>query len=894
MKLKKLLPYLLLTSSLTVLSATAARSEEVGIGVSEHPKSTPTDANSNQPFTVEPIREIQQISELVHPNKSAEILRQPPQVSQGGATQIVPVSAVKANPTAKGVEVILQTSLGEKLQLVNRSSGNNFIADIPNAQLRLANGDAFIFRSARPVAGITEITVTNFDANTIRVTVIGEASVPTVELFDSPDEGLILSIASAASSTSQGQQTPKKPEANQPERETPPSQPSAASDEPIELVVTGEQDGYRVPETSTATRTDTPLRDIPQSIQVVPKQVIEDQGITRISDAARNVSGVSVGTGYSGAVDDLTIRGFLNSNILRNGFKSQNSFIYGANVEQVEVLKGPASVLYGQFEPGGIVNYVTKQPLAEPYYAGEFTAGSYSFYRSSIDISGPLTPDKNLLYRLNVAYENSGSFRDFGNGDVIDISPIISYKIDDATNISLEYEYTKVNRAFDRGFLPNSVFLNLPISRNLGESSDSIDIENNRFALTLDHRFNQNLRLRSSLSGQFIETNDTHINPLELAADGRTLLRNYSTGFSPSENEDLSLQTDLIGEFKTGSVQHQLLFGVEFTRSISNYSLDQGSISSLNIFEPVYGYETPSRDNFTRANKSDSTTNTAAIYLQDQVTLLPNLKLLVGGRYDFLNFDNTFISDTINGSSPEKSSFYDTAFSPRVGIVYQPIKPISLYASYSRSFVPNDQLAANGESLPPTKGTQYEVGIKADLSRQISLTLAAYEITKTNVPTVDPNNLDFSVAIGEVKSRGIELDLAGEITPGWKVIASGFLNDAFVSEDNDPSVKGSRLVNAPYHGASLWTTYQFQRGGLQGLGFGAGLFFVGDRITNQDDPFTIPSYVRTDATIFYKRDGWGAALNFKNLFDVKYYETNGYYVFPQAPFTVQGTISFSF
>lgn len=220
---------------------------------------------------------------------------------------------------------------------------------------------------------------------------IGEASVPTVELFDSPDEGLILSVASATSSTSQGQQTqtPQKPEANQSETETPPSQPSAASDEPIELVVTGDPDGYRVPETSTATRTDTPLRDIPQSIQVVPKQVIEEQGITRISDAARNVSGVSVGTGYSGAVDDLTIRGFLNSNILRNGFKTQNAFIYGANVEQVEVLKGPASVLYGQFEPGGIVNYVTKQPLNEPYYAGEFTVGSYSFYRSSIDISGP-------------------------------------------------------------------------------------------------------------------------------------------------------------------------------------------------------------------------------------------------------------------------------------------------------------------------------------------------------------------------------------------------------------------------------------------------------------------------------------------------------------------------
>nr|WP_322746383.1 TonB-dependent receptor [Nostoc sp. LEGE 12450] len=311
------------------------------------------------------------------------------------------------------------------------------------------------------------------------------------------------------------------------------------------------------------------------------------------------------------------------------------------------------------------------------------------------------------------------------------------------------------------------------------------------------------------------------------------------------------------------------------------------------MFAPVYGYEIPFRESFTYAVKSDSTTNTAAIYLQDQVTLLPNLKLLVGGRYDFVDYNNKFIPDTINGSEPEESNFYDAAFSPRVGLVYQPIEPISLYVSYSRSFVPNN-FRSNGEALEPSRGTQYEVGIKADLSPQISLTLAAYDITKTNIPTVDPDNPDVFFAVGEVKSRGIELDVAGEITPGWKIIASGFLNDAYVSEDNDPSLKGSRLVNAPYHGASLWTTYEIQSGDLQGFGFGAGLFFIGDRITNQSDPFTLPSYVRTDATIFYKRNDWGAALNFKNLFDVKYYETNGFYVFPQAPFTVQGTISFSF
>ncbi len=296
------------------------------------------------------IREIPRLNEIELTNTSAHELVQSPAPQIIPTSEIVPVTAVKANPTKQGLEVILQTSLGEKLQVVNRSSGNNFIADIPNAQLRLPSGEAFTFRSEQPVAGITEITVANLDINTIRVTVIGEANVPTVELFDNPDEGLILSFASAAPST----------QAQQPATPTKPSQPDSEGDEPIELVVTGEQDGYTVPDASTATRTDTPLRDIPQSIQVIPQQIIKDQGITRISDAVRNVSGTTGVSGYGNSLGDVNIRGFF-AGTLVDGFTGLLP-ANGANIEQVEVLKGPASVLYGQLEPGGVVNYVTKKP----------------------------------------------------------------------------------------------------------------------------------------------------------------------------------------------------------------------------------------------------------------------------------------------------------------------------------------------------------------------------------------------------------------------------------------------------------------------------------------------------------------------------------------------------
>ncbi|QKQ73073.1 TonB-dependent siderophore receptor [Nostoc sp. TCL240-02] len=883
MKLKKLLPYLLLTSSLTVSIATAARSEEVGIGVSEHLKSTPTDANSNQPFTGESIREIQRISELVHPGKSAEILRQPPQLSQGSATEIVPVSAVKANPTTRGVEVILQTALGEKLQLVNRSSGNNFIADIPNAQLRLPSGDTFTFRSERPVAGITEITVANFDASTIRVTVIGEASVPTVELFDSPDEGLILSVASAVSSTSQGQQTqiPQKPEANQPEIKTPPSQPSSASDEPIELVVTGEQDGYSAPEASTGTRTDTPLRDIPQSIQVIPQQVIKDQGITRISDAVRNVSGATIQSGYGNLIGDVNLRGFVSNSVLRDGFITAPFFTDSANIDRVEVLKGPASVLYGQGSPGGIVNYITKQPLNEPYYSAEFTVGSYDFYKPTLDLSGPLTGDKRLLYRLNISNENSRSYRDFINNKIFFISPAFTYKISDATTLNFAYEYLNANLGFDRGFSPFSAFSNLPRNRNLGTSDDYQIVQVHRFNITLDQQLSDNLRLRSGFTGRFEYLDGKFANFFDdVGEDGQTLNRALAGGVS--YNDSLTLQTDLIGKFKTGSIAHQLLFGFELNRQTSrNAGFEgDGEFSSINIFNPINdSLPATTLQSFGPA----SIQNTKGIYLQDQVTLLPNLKLLVGGRYDFINNDAVY------------SVFYDEAFSPRVGIVYQPIESISLYASYSKSFEPNNAQKVNQEFIEPSRSTQYEVGVKAELfDKRLSATLAAYDITKSNIATVDPENPDYSIPIGEVKSRGIELDIAGLISPGWKVIASGYLNDAYVSEDTDPTNIGRRFANAPYHGASLWTTYEIQRGDLQGLQFGAGLFFVGSRIANQSDPYTLPSYVRTDASISYKRDNWRAALNFKNIFNVNYSETNGYLIFPQAPFTLQGTISVSF
>ncbi|BAY48990.1 TonB-dependent siderophore receptor [Scytonema sp. HK-05] len=904
MKRKQLLPSLLLTGSAIVLITTPARTHEVQVldkkaehaltdkGVSFH-QGLPRKIEG--PFA--PTKEIRRLSEIERPITSAQKLVQSPAPTTPPATEVVQVTTVKANPTNQGVEVILQTSKGQQLQVTNRSSGNSFIVDIPNAQLRSPSGDAFIFRSTKPIAGITEITVTNQDANTIRVTVTGEAGVPKVELFDSPEEGLIFGVTSVASSTPQAQQpqTQQKPEAaDQPATQTQPGKPSAQSDEAIELLVTGEQDGYSVPDATTATRTDTPLRDIPQSIQVVPQKVLQDQQIVRIGEAARNVSGVTRTIGYGGSVDNYRIRGFSPNFTLKDGFRQDNfiTFTESANIERVEILKGPASVLYGQLEPGGIVNYVTKQPLSEPSYGGQLTIGSYDFYRPTLDISGPLNPDRSALYRLNLAYENAGSFRDFVDNELLFVAPVLSYRLGENTNLTLQGEYLDFEKTFDRGFLPESPFFRLPRSRFLGDPGDSQEINTARLSYILEHRFSKNWSLRNAFALQSTDSRRRNAEPNSLL-DDRTLTRSFRR--VDDYTQDYILQTDFIGKFNTGSIAHQLLLGVELNRNKYDYRFRIASdFPNIDIFNPVYDALIPS--SFDSDDYTDTTTDNVGIYFQDLVSLLPNLKLLAGGRFDIVDYDSEFIADFPNNSPPEKDSRYYEAFSPRIGLVYQPIEPVSLYFSYTRSFKPNfTALTVNREPLEPERGTQYEVGIKTELlDNRLSATVAAYEITKSNVATTDPNNRDFYVAAGEVKSRGIELDIAGQLAPGWNIIASYGFNEAFVSKDNNPASRGNQLQNAPTHTASLWTTYQLQSGSLKGLGFGAGIFFVGEREATLPNSIKIPSYVRTDATVFYQQNNWRAALNFKNLFDIKYYDSQNFSIYPGAPLTILGTISVQF
>ncbi|MCG6136168.1 MAG: TonB-dependent siderophore receptor [Nostoc sp. LLA-1] len=817
-------------------------------------------------------------------------------IQQWLAQSLVQVTGVKLEATDNGIDVILETNQSDQLQLTNQSQENSYIVDIPNAQLNLPDGN--IFRQEQPTEGITEVIVTNLDASTIRVTVTGETGAPQVELFDG-NEGLVFGVVPTVTTT-QTPQTP--PTEQQPSHEIQPEQPTAETpenEEPIELVVTGEQGGYRAEEASTATRTDTPIRDIPQSIQVIPREVLKDQGIIRVQDALRNVSG-STSTGYyQGFSEYFSLRGF-NANLFRDGLRLYNDFgglTETANIERIEVLKGPASVLFGDAPPGGLVNLVTKQPFSEPFYSFEGRVGSFSTYRSAIDLSGPLTDNQSILYRFNAVYENAGSFRDFVNSERVFLAPTFKLALGPNTNLTIEGSWLEEKRTSDDGTVAiGNRPANLPRSRFLGEPFQNVEINVTNVSYLLDHKLDDQWSIRNAFRSQFV--NLERYFPLRDSLDEETGELSRLSYFSQRRDNAYAVQTDLIGKFSTGSIKHQVVVGFDYTKITEDGTFgDFEPYPSINIFNPVYTrlqYPKEGILNFFRDDSLDK----YGFYIQDQIEVSPQLKLLAGGRFDI--FDQTR-SERNLGEEKEEFSQSDSNFSPRLGIVYQPSQNISLYASYTTSFEPifSADRGDNREPFKPETGRQFEVGIKADIAQNLSATLALYDLRKQNVTTNDPNSSDPNdqIQTGEQTSRGIEFDIAGEITPGWRVIASYSYIDAFVSQDNS-GFQGRRRDNVPENAASLWTTYEFQQGSLQGLGLGLGLFFVGDRFGDLDNSFVLPSFVRTDASVFYKRDNWRAALNIRNLFDNTYFTGSAYGsrldVYYGEPLTVIGSFAIEF
>jgi len=910
MKLDKFFQSLLLTGAVIVFISTPARSEEVRedaqgksstaiVGESTFNDITAIDqqfviskspilARSNRKLrhgksqvvssllrakSDKSSKKIAQLSEIEQVSQSAELLVQSPAVSP--SSEVIQVTGVQANPTEKGVEVILQTTQGEQLQITNRSAENNFIADIPNAQLRLPNGDAFTFSSQNPVEGISEITVTNLDPNTIRVTVAGETELPTVELFDS-DEGLIFGLTPAATAMQPPQQ---------PTSETPPEEPLAQPDDTIEVVVTGQQDtGYRVPDATTGTRLDIPLLETPASIGVIPRELIEDIAPNRGEDLIPFVPGVTRGTGgdsQGGNVPEFTIRGFdVGRQTYINGLRDSQRFVVRdlANIDRIEILRGLSSLLYGTGQPGGVVNYVTKKPQATPSNIVTFQAGSFNSYRGEVDFTGALNSDQTLLYRLVAAVQEADSFYANVEDNRLLVAPSITWLPGNGSSLTVETEYYQQRQNFNSGIkFFNNEFL---YDRSYVDPRDRGQRDNYRISAYFEQPLAENWSL--NLNGQYL---DTYRDLLILSAfrfDDDTLQYLYRNPLTDSYTQ-LNLRGEVRGNFQIGASDHKLLVGVEYSRFRSDFTGNTRNIffGSIDVFNPTFGEPlptdlAPSRTLFSNTDYG--------IYIQDFITL-GRFRILAGLRYGW--FESEF-NDTKDPTT--------TFISPTVGLVYNLTDSASLYASFSQSIQPQLGTLADGSFVDPITATQYEVGAKVNfLNDRLSVTAALFDLTQTNIAETDPNNPDFSILVGEVRSRGLELQVVGEVTDNFSLIAAYTLLDAQITK-NTTGLQGNTFVNSPSNSFGLYAKYDFTQGGLRGLSLSSGLVYVGDRQGDNYNSFDVPSYVRVDLGASYQLENLTFRLGIENLFDTRYVAStvNAANVSQGSPFAITGSISYQF
>jgi iron complex outermembrane recepter protein len=671
--------------------------------------------------------------------------------------------------------------------------------------------------------------------------------------------------------------------------------------------VTAQREAYLVPRATTATKTDTPIMETPFSVQVVPQQVLRDQQVVRLDQAIQNVSGVTRSlspVGASDGVDGFMIRGFQSTTLYRNGvYRPDNHHTDPANLEQIEVLKGPGSILYGRADPGGIVNLTTKQPQATPYYSLQQQFGSYNFYRTAADATGPLSKDESVLYRFNMAYENSGSFRDFVDRKSLFLAPVVKWNVSPRTQITAEFEYQHVNAKEDGGIpnlgnrpapIPRSRYLDEPL---FGASKDE------RFftGINWSHEFNPDWKVIHRLSGEFIHgLGSRGIVPFGAAAADGTVDR-YLYDVPPGGQQNrYQTSLNLVGNVATGALKHTLLFGYDYL-----YQTDKAGVNNccqsfpINVFNPTY-LTAPSVDPAFTNPGFGSTRSWHGLYMQDQIKLPFNLHALAGFRYD-----TVVTTDSVSKDTTEK----DHRLSPRVGLLWQPVQWLSLYGSYTENFGISNGFNPNRQPLPSQSAQQWETGVKTEFfDGRLRTTVSYFQLTKQNIAVPIPGTI-FSRAIGEAQTRGIELDVAGEILPGWSVIAAyAYMPFAkIIKDEGDDGAgnstlgnQGNRLFLAAKDSGSLWSTYAFQEEQWRGVKVGAGLVAVGERQGDTANTFQLPGYVIANTMASYEwRMGMTkmtAMLNVNNVFDRNYSAATlgGFMTMPGMPRFFMGSIRMEF
>lgn len=388
---------------------------------------------------------------------------------------------------------------------------------------------------------------------------------------------------------------------------------------------------------------------------------------------------------------------------------------------------------------------------------------------------------------------------------------------------------------------------------------------------------------------------DYNVIALPTIVNGPTVTRFFAD--QDGQQGSYSFYTNAVGKFSTGSVKHELLAGIDYNWSEESILTLFGGPTSINVFDPDYNaIPKPNRSDLPLFGDTFTSSNRLGIYLQDQVSLLENLILVAGLRYDTITQNtNNLQTDFNQGGNTQQT---DSAVTPRIGLLYRPIPEISFFSNYSQSFTPNSGIDISGNPLEPERGEGFEIGVKAELfEQQLLTTLTYFNISKNNVAVSDPVNPLFLSTIGTQQSQGIELDIVGEILPGWKIIGNYSYINAKVTEDTDPNFVDNRLFGIPYNMANLWTTYEIQSGALQGLGFGIGFNYVGDRFGDLANTYTVGDYIIGNAAIFYQRDKYRVALNLRNFTNANYVRAvsgNQTGIEPGEPFIIIGSFSVQF
>ncbi|SFK69446.1 TonB-dependent siderophore receptor [Methylocapsa palsarum] len=727
-----------------------------------------------------------------------------------------------------------------------------------------------------------------------------------------------------------------------------------------------EKAGYSAPPVASSAKIDVPQFDLPISIQTVPEQVITDQNALSLADTIQNVSGVrSNSNNVEGYV--YNIRGFTTTNVFRNGLLVGTAIPQSydtSNLTAVEVLKGPASFLFGRADPGGVINRVTKKPLDTPYYSLTQEFGSFNLWRTVVDMTGPVAipgiADKSVSYRFSGSYQNGGDFTDFINNQNIFLAPSVSWQIDPATKFTVEAEYNHQNAQSNVGqpaigSLPPYFPAPIPAYRSFGEPNEPPDtVRSSLISYDFKHNFNSDW----AIENRFLAARAT-ITKADLGGDpfgspdpvlnsfNRNIVYQKLTGTNYSTNLDLT------GKFYVLGARNDVLIGADYFYSYYNYILGGNGNYPINIYNPVYGgvptsafYDVASliwqrsADNFTEfasnANKD------LGVYAQDSITLFDNLHILLGGRYDLADVrsgvDSTDFSNYPDLIQPtfgqgyanfgKAQNIHNQAFSPRVGVNFQPVPWLSFYGSYTKSFGANNGVSALGVPLAPEIAEGWEGGVKAELlDHRLTGTLAFFNITKSNYFTPNQSSIDpfAGRGIGLVRSTGVELDVLGKLTDEWSIIASYAHIDARVVNDlpsnfcppgspdtcvASTSYVGNSLNSYAPDSGSVWLTYAVPPDALlHGWTFGGGVFAAGNRWGDDANTFILPAYARLDAMAKYQFNAggarWTAQINLKNIANATYYEGNDAFfnntgaaarfgVFPGAPRAVTASLRVEF